>query len=263
MTLSCLHRASLTLALVIASGGIGRAQTGSIAGLVYDSTHVGAATDVLPVADAEVVILATKLATKTDTAGAYSFTGLEPGTYVIRIRRAGYYALQRGVTIAAGTKAEVVSFVTRDPRSASEIAMASEASGSSRLAGFEQRRRTGAGRFLSRAQIERRHAASSADLLRSIPGIVVRDTSIGGARLSMLVSTRGANVSHGQLSPCALHIILDDHLMPDGFTIDDVQPTDLVGIEVYPGAASIPSYFASFGASSWCGLVVFWTNDGT
>lgn len=244
------------------------AQVPSITGLVYDTTRTGAAAEPVPLVGVEVELLASVtsavaakgLTATTDTAGAFHFNGVAAGTYLLRFHHGGFRPVQRGVAVTDGVTAEVVAFMAPDTRAI--VARTGETS-SARLAGFEKRRRSGRGSFLTREQIERRHATNTTDLLRTMPGVIVRDTVIQGERTALIVSSRGANVSHALATSCQLRTIVDERLMPEGYPLNEINVAEVIAVEVYPGAASIPASFASFGGSTWCGLVVIRRDDGT
>jgi len=70
----------------------------------------------------------------------------------------------------------------------------------------------------------------------------------------------GAFASAG-LAACIMPIAVDGHLKEKSFAIDDIPVTDVHGIEVYPGAGSIPAEFGSMKPDGWCGLIMIWTRS--
>ncbi len=54
-------------------------------------------------------------------------------------------------------------------------------------------------------------------------------------------------------------IAVDSQLKEKSFAIDEISVTDVHGIEVYPGSASLPAEFGSMKPDGWCGLVMIWT----
>ena len=52
---------------------------------------------------------------------------------------------------------------------------------------------------------------------------------------------------------------VDGHLKEWGFSVDDITPADIYGIEVYSGPATVPRELLSLDASTSCGLVMIWT----
>lgn len=128
------------------------------------------------------------------------------------------------------------------------LRVAVAASPTGKLAGFHRRRARGVGRFITRAEIERRAPMETSDLFRILPGIRVGPhTAIGRTRTSI---SRGAR-------PCVVEYFLDG--MPvAGFHVDDVPPEDIDGIEVYRGPSELPPRFRR---RLTCAAVVIWTRD--
>ena len=152
-----------------------------------------------------------------------------------------------------------------------------------RLAGFERRRllKPGSVSFFTGDEIAKRGTIRLSDALRRAHGVMVVDSdngdklvassrtqlpSGGGVLVRSVgkeqpISRRGdGNASStAGLAPCIMPIAVDGHLKEKGFAIDDIPVADVHGIEVYPGAASLPAEFGSMKPDGWCGLVVIWT----
>jgi len=137
--------------------------------------------------------------------------------------------------------------------------------------GFQRRaaRNTG-GSFISEAEIARRKPTRTSDLLRSYSGFRIYDSS-GVTQLISMRGTRSTPDSHRSAIPgdtmpapnaarrCVLRIALDGNLVPTEFSIDEVRPEDIMGIEIYNGAATMPAEFSSVQHDAPCGLVMIWT----
>jgi hypothetical protein len=50
--------------------------------------------------------------------------------------------------------------------------------------------------------------------------------------------------------------------MPTEFSVDEIRPEDIMGIEIYQGAATMPAEFSSVQHDAPCGLVMIWTKVG-
>jgi hypothetical protein len=61
---------------------------------------------------------------------------------------------------------------------------------------------------------------------------------------------------------CPLRVGVDGYLMAEDFRIDELEPADLLAIEIYPSATSMPLEFTAVRRSKVCGLVMFWTSSG-
>ena len=54
-------------------------------------------------------------------------------------------------------------------------------------------------------------------------------------------------------------IAVDGQPKGGGFSVDEIPPDDIYGIEVYSGPATIPREFMDLGNGADCGLVMIWT----
>jgi hypothetical protein len=118
---------------------------------------------------------------------------------------------------------------------------------------FNRRRRRGIGSFVTRDDIEKRHAPSVSELLRTVPGIGVTQMMAGEPQPVRM--QRSANTVSGD---CAIKLYVDGHPYPNG-NVDDFDPMSLEGIEVYRSAAEIPADFRTRDAN--CGVIALWTRD--
>ena len=154
-----------------------------------------------------------------------------------------------------------------------------------RLAGFERRRllKQGSVSFFTGEEILNRGTIRLTDALRRAHGVKIVDSdngdklvassrmqlpSGGGVLVRGVGKQQPSNVTSGSsasssagLAPCIMPIAVDGHLKEKGFAIDDIPVTDVHGVEVYPGAASLPAEFGSMKPDGWCGLVVIWTRS--
>ncbi len=153
-----------------------------------------------------------------------------------------------------------------------------------RLAGFERRRalKQGTATFFLGEDIVKRGTIRLSDALRRAHGVRIVDSengdklvassrtqlpSGGGVIVRSVAKPRpgssspnsGGASSTGGLAPCVMPIAVDGHLKEKSFAIDEISVTDVHGIEVYPGAGSIPAEFGSIKQDGWCGLVMIWT----
>jgi hypothetical protein len=113
---------------------------------------------------------------------------------------------------------------------------------------FEDRRRTGVGRYLTQADIAKRQVSSTSDVFRALPGVGVGrpflvQRGIFEARCNPLVYINGMYMSDSLQTD-----ILD--------TI--VSPSDLAGIEIYAPGTTPVQYQRGLNA---CGSILFWTKD--
>jgi hypothetical protein len=117
------------------------------------------------------------------------------------------------------------------------------------IAEFYRRQSRGMGRFITRAEIERRNPLRTTDLLRGVPGMAVYGD--GGATAVRYRSSR-----------CAPEVYLDGLALTAGpVDLDAFAPSSLEGIEVHSLGTVPVEYSRAFGRSS-CGTVMLWSRYG-
>lgn len=248
------------LLFLLASPPTAAQAPGRLAGTVRDATTGQ------PVSAAQVRLTPGGHGVITSRAGAFTFVGLEPGTYTLSVQALGYTA--QDVQAEVGTGSAVVTIdvavapLPLDPLTAEASARPAELL---ELGGFWSRRERGVGQFFTRADIEASDAIRFVDLMRRVPGVRIdRMDAIGEGHI---VSFRRAAVV------CAAVVYVDGVVFPlteaghDLIRLDEVE-----AIEAYSGPARLPPQFNQTGAASRsrglpqaspsCGVLVVWTRRG-
>jgi hypothetical protein len=186
--------------------------------------------------------------------GGFTLIAPTPGTYRLWAQKPGYrllvspaLELRKGDDLTVTLRLLPDTIVLRPV-----VVTATNRRPTGRLGGFYERmQRRIAGTFITRDQIEQRHAIQVSDLLQTIPG------------LQLVPSSRGFSFDVRTIEGCRPQVYLDGVPYPllAGETIDDVvSPTQLEGIEVYRHAAEVPVEFQR--PDSSCGAIVLWTRVG-
>jgi hypothetical protein len=115
--------------------------------------------------------------------------------------------------------------------------------------GFYRRRDHSFGTFFDTEEIEALHLFRTTDILRRVPGVIVRLNREGGA-----VATTW---SRGRA--CPMKVVVNGFKIDLSFgSLDDwVSPLSVVGVEVYRHGVGAPVQHAGLDAS--CGVVMIWT----
>jgi hypothetical protein len=115
--------------------------------------------------------------------------------------------------------------------------------------GFYRRQDRAFGTFFDTEEIEALHPIRTTDILRRVPGVIVRLNREGGA-----VATTW---SRGGM--CPMKVVVNGFKIDTSFgSLDDwVSPLSVVGVEVYPRGVGAPVQHAGPGSS--CGVVMIWT----
>jgi Carboxypeptidase regulatory-like domain len=237
-------------AFLIGAGNASAQATSELSGRVTDRSTGK------PIAKADVIVLSTTRATTTDSAGRYLLTGMLPGMYRMVVRATNYPALQLSVAITEGKQ-------TDRPVALDSTAMGRLAAAQSlppvgvtaaannvpfRLVDFERRRHTGRGQYLTEDQIIQLNAYNLPDAVKGMRGVTYECGGGGGCYIRM---TRAP-------MRCLPEYIVDDHVQNDFGPYTPIR--DIVGVEVYTGAAEVPGEYA--GRNAGCGVVVIWTRSG-
>jgi hypothetical protein len=96
-------------------------------------------------------------------------------------------------------------------------------------------------------------------LLRRVSSIKIAD-SLG---VLMAVSRRMQKPiirnKEPDLANCPLQVAVDGQLKEWGYAVNTIAPSEIHGIEIYPGPATIPAEYASMRRDANCGLILIWT----
>jgi hypothetical protein len=179
----------------------------------------------------------------TNPAGEFSMKAVPTGEYVIRVSRLGYKEIQDTIDLAEGPPAEVTAYLTPEAIDLPPMLVMVEQGTPPKMLGFERRRAQGIGTFLTRADIEKRHAARVTDLFRSVPGVRIIPSAHTGDGILVM---RGG---------CRPALVIDGTPVYGGVSLDmTMTPQDVEGIEVY-GLAGTPIEYSR----SECGTIMVWT----
>jgi hypothetical protein len=130
---------------------------------------------------------------------------------------------------------------------------------SSRMVGFEARRKAAVGEFMTADQINARNSVFTTELIRNFKSVNVSPNHANAITTYYALSHReGGNPATGA---CPMQVYLDQVPLPTPFNLDLLpQPRDIAGIEVYAGAATIPPEFNGYNRG--CGVILVWTKEG-
>lgn len=199
-----------------------------------------------PLANAELRVVGARTSAVSDETGRYSLAALPPGTRMLTVRRIGYEVLETPVELRAAQSVQrdvqMLRVVSLD--SMRVVALRSQ------LPDFEFDRKSNPfGIYLGPEEIERRGKVSqTADMLVGLAGVTV--TGHGdNARVSSVHGRTGTNKCVG------MRVVVDGSIQ--SMSINDVPPSAVAAIEVFPQGAFAPTQYSIRGS---CGVVVVWTH---
>jgi hypothetical protein len=221
---------------------------------------------------AQVRVVGTSLATRTDSDGAFRLADLPAGAHSVTVARIGYRRVRHEFDLDSGAVAELPADALAMPPGVLELApIVVRAEGvpiGSRhlaLGGFYERREMGFGHFATREEFEEWSPSVATDVLRHMPGIRVRPNPAygygGDARRYLVGTTRVVTMASSMGLECPALYFIDGlyagNSKDQNTYIDAILSINNVSaIEVYSGPTQTPARFNWPGAD--CGVVVFW-----
>jgi len=184
---------------------------------------------------------------RTNDRGEWTLVDAPAGTRMLEVRAIGYFPVHRGVDVITDAPPVRVSLSTfkamLDTVKITVLRIRDRSGG-----GFDRRRRSTGGKFLTEEQIARLGDVWTSDLLRMTPGV-----RIVGDGFDRNILVRGA---FGYCKPA----VFIDGLYMFTLSADEtdglVTPSRLRGVEIYV-EPWVPGEFQV--AMSGCGAIVFWT----
>lgn len=205
--------------------------------------------------------------TLTDPSGGFTITSPEPGSFVLVASAFGYRETRAGLfELGEGGEMQVEFRVVPQPMplDAMIVALNRPTLEHSLIRnGFVRRLQRGLGQFITPVEIEQSPAASTAELFRGIPGVIV--SRPGGGFYSYLGQQIQMRAPAGLCTPS---VYVDGARMSydvsGAMSLDNLIPLDVVdAVEVYRRPAEVPIEYGGTqspgGEGGACGVLVFWT----
>lgn len=208
----------------------------------------------LPIAGARVSI-AEGPEVRADARGEWVLTGAPPGTQMLVVRAVSYYPERRAVDVLPSAPRVSVRLSTLAAVLDTVRVSASRPTSADR-GGFEQRRQTWPGTYITQADVARRPVFFASDVFRMTPGVKLEG---GELKMRSAFGEQGKVGGPGECAP-ALYVNgayipgIRDHLYAADIDMW-VSPEEIAGIEVYRDYA--PPQFQP--GLSGCGSIVIWT----
>jgi hypothetical protein len=257
--------ARLDLAMTLNAGA-------SFAGVVMDSTKK-------PIIAAEVSFPELGRSVMTDGNGAFRLGELPAGTHKLSVRRLGYGPLDTSLPFDGKREVERTIYLARSAQL--DTVYVTDRRPDELMQEFEENRRIGVGKFLTRADLAKHEFHKLSDVMAEVPGAA---TVRGQNGRGWLYSSRndpcfypisplcrpGGNAyapdeieaRQGMQTRCYALVYLDGILMTPGkptipFDIASIPVSMVESVEYYAGGATIPMRYQGKGAE--CGLMIIHT----
>ena len=167
--------------------------------------------------------------------------------------RTRFEAMERRIeldssTVAAVDAANQAATSGQRAQRLAQVTVVDAASLGPRYANFERRRKTGAGQYLVRDDIEKAGSSNLQDAVRAMRGVQL---DCGGGNGCTIHMTRAP-------MRCTPEYVVDDNV--DNTFGPDIPVRDIEALEVYTGPSDVPGEYA--GRNAGCGVIVIWTRSG-
>ena len=213
-------------------------RSGSIRGVI---TNIRAKR---PIEGARISLAGTPYVVTTDHTGGFSFTGLEPGRYVIQAGAIGFSTMSSSLVVKEGETLEIE--FQADPEAVNLPELTVEERANYGPADWLRRKSEGLGRYITRKQLEDRQVATLPDALRMVAGVRIECWGNGVCVARMARGPQGCSPGYFM-----------DGIPTDAAVLWLTPVEEIEGIEVYSGPSETPPELE--GAAARCGVVVLWT----
>lgn len=197
---------------------------------------------------------------RTDSTGTFALQAPRPGSYWLLGSAPGYETSETDV-FDLGAQGMRVSFVIGRAAVVLDTVTATGTGRNDRLwyGGYYQRLgENRGGRFITKETIERQRFVQLEDVLRMIPSLEVGTGNGGDFRDPRLLRVR---LRHPiSIRNHCWSIFYLNGMQVEAEAVQNINPAEIEGIEVYTGGAIPAQFNTSMGAA--CGVIAIWTTVG-
>ena len=197
-----------------------------------------------PIVSARVRLIGTGEEALTDSAGTFRLPGVHFGTEGIEIMALGYIPRRIRMNVGKGSMPVLIQ-LQPFARVLDSVHVVGSAVNPRRE--FDQRMRSGLGRYVTEEEIAEQHPFETTDLFRMLPHYSVEHP--GGSNDAVIVSNHGSFLGH----KCVMQVFVDGNPVKS-IDANTVSPNAIHGIEVY----DLLEAPAKYGAKD-CGIVLIWS----
>jgi hypothetical protein len=218
-----------------------------------------------PIADAEVAIGALHKSLLTTERGAFRLRDIAPGTYPVVVRKVGWGPLNVSMAFTANQTVQHRVVLTRV--TVLEEVTVTAATPAPWRREFEENRRLGLGRFLTRDELAKKEGQTLKALMAEMPGATLIAGTAGHAWLTNRRGLRGVPFSPddpdrllGAVARCYAQVYLDNAPVFTArpgeplFDLNTISVDRIEAIEYYESPAQTPTKY--FNLNSNCGVLV-------
>ncbi len=229
---------ALAMALGVAQSLDAQARLGKIKGVILETQRR------TPIEGARITLVGTDKAITTDARGEFLFDELEPGRYVIQATAIGYAILNSPLILKERETLEIEFEAEAEAVRLPELSVEEKANHGPM--DWLRRKSEGRGRYITRDDIEARHAATVPDALRTLAGVRIECRTLTVCQVRMARSQRNCGPGYFM-----------DGIPTDPAALYLTPVNEIEGIEVYSGPSETPPELEGY--QSHCGVIVLWT----
>ena len=215
--------------------------TASLRGVVTDDSGK-------PIKGARVAVEEDESTSITSDDGAYSLTGLRPGTRRVTARKIGFEFVEVAIDLTSAQPRDLPLNLKKYVPVLETVRISAMRTLGLERVGFAERKKHGSGRYLTPEQLDRWNSPSLVDALRLMPSLRFTRTSSGEETVT------------GRLGSCVRYFV-DGHGWSD---FDDgpnryLSGSELGAIEVYTPLTAPPQFMSMDRQGQMCTSIVVWT----
>ena len=236
-----------------------------------------------PIVDAEVLLPGLALTVRSDAKGVFLLPDVPTGTHHLIVRRVGFGALDTTLTVDGNEDTDRTVYLSRTTVLDSVSVTAARTDRA--LLEFEENRRLGFGKFLTREELEKLESVRVSEVVSMLSGLgvsrgpsqgyvlskryVVPPSAIGPCKDptgkaqvgNMYIPSKGER-AQGIVCACYAQVYLDGLLLNGGFptppfNVNEILTSQIEAVEWYAGPSETPVRYARL--NSACGVMVVHT----
>jgi hypothetical protein len=175
--------------------------------------------------------------------GSFVLSDVPFGTQSIEVTALGFYPRRYAIDVHSTGMEKVVISMLEMAVVLDSIKIVAKASLHRE---FDLRSAHGAGQYITEAMIAKASVLETAELMQQVSGFYVMSDTVYSSRG---VTELGQNMNH----VCQPALYIDGN--PSAGSMNDISPTAIHGIEIYPSSINVPAQYKS----SSCGAILIWT----
>ncbi len=191
--------------------------------------------------------------------GSFALRELPPGTHQLEARAIGFRPVRLRLALTAG-RVTPVALALGDDATVLATTHVTARRASAMAQGYERRLVSGAGHFVTRAELEKWRPTSTLEAVAMVPGVRLVPNGTGSQFGATQISIPRALTGPLTNATCRAAIYVDGvrWIADAGQSLETmVRPSELYGIEVHTSVATIPLEYLAPDAG--CGVVLLWT----